>query len=267
MLSENQTVPLDQIDGLAQIDNALSQIERPVLMERSVKAIGGVLRTERFLVSFPRQALDPGPSLHLRKICQSLGAPKSGFAHLDPLQSRAISVHLGVEPEGKDLLFKCYLEFAPATTPQPDLVFLALKWRATGPETASVLTRYWTRDQMDSEQQFKLLDKIVADGPVRSLTKTLMTTNPDGDGLRLLEIEEPNTPRRSLDLNISNSGLTLRDLGADLVQALGGTQEAAEYVEVNASDKIGHFAAGTARDEQPFATLYHGAHRVHGGLI
>ena len=74
-----------------------------------------------------------------------------------------------------------------------------------------------------------------------------MVTNPVGDGLRLLEIEEPNSPRRSLDLNISNSGLTLRDLGDDLVQALGGTQEAAEYVEVHAGDKIGHFAAGTAQ--------------------
>ncbi len=267
MSFENQAAQLDQMDGLARIDNALSQIERPVLMERSVKAIGGALRTGRFLVSFPRHALDPGPSLHLRQICRSLGAPKSGFAHLDPLQSRAISIHLGFEPEDKDLVFKCYLEFTPATTPQPDLVFLALKWRATGQEAASVLTRYWTRDQMNSEQQSLLLDKIVADGPVRALTKTLMATNPGGDGLRLLEIEEPNSPRRSLDLNISNSGLTLHDLGEDLVHALGGTQEAADYVEVHANDKIGHFAAGTARDAQPFATLYHGAHRVHGGMI
>ena len=44
------------------------------------------------------------------------------------------------------------------------------------------------------------------------------------------------------------------------------TAAARAYLDQQAGDGLGHVAAGITRDGQPFATLYHGAHRVFGDL-
>jgi hypothetical protein len=248
-------------DG-ARLMDALSGIERPLLFEASVKAIAGTLRTGRFLVSFPRGALGPGPSRRLLRICEQLGAGAGAIAVLDPLQSKAVSIHFGYEPEPDGPLFKCYLEFSPEAQPSPDLVFVAVKWRPFDTKQQHVVTHYWTRDGLDAEAQLQLIDSVLPPGRVRDSMRTLLSLPAAGPGLRLLEVDEPGAPRRSLDLNVAEAGRSVQDLSSTLVTALGGAPEAVAYLNAHGGERVGHLAAGVARDGHPFATLYHGARRL-----
>lgn len=242
---------------------ALAGIERPLLCERSAKATAGGLCAGRYLVSFPRQALGPGPRRVLQSLCAGLGAPEAGFARLDPHQSRASAIHFGYEPDPAGTVLKCYLEFAPEDRPEPGLVFLALKWRDDG---AHALSCYWTRDGIGEAAQRALLDAILPPGPVRKSMHALMRLSPERQALRFLEVEELGSPRRSVDLNLADCRHKVGDQKALLKRFLGATAEARTYLGEHADDGLGHVAAGIGRDGQPFATVYHGAHRVFGEL-
>lgn len=266
-VSSTSTAGAVRVDGLdadgTRLMDALSGIEGPLLFESSVKAIGGTLLTGRFLVSFPRAALGPGPSGRLRRICEQLGAGPDAIAVLDPLQSKAVSVHFGYEPETDGPLFKCYLEFPPEARPSPDLVFVAVKWSPPdGYEHTHVVTHYRSRDALDPEARLQLVDSVLVPGRVQDVMHELLSLKVSGSGLRLLEVDEPGAPRRSLDLNVAEADRSLRDLSDTLVAALGDTPEAVEYLGSHADDRMGHLSAGVARDGRPFATLYHGARRL-----
>ena len=71
----------------------LAPVERPLLREYSVKAIGDALREGRFLVSFPRGALGPGPSRVLRGMLDELGAPAELLADGPVLAEHLVPRH------------------------------------------------------------------------------------------------------------------------------------------------------------------------------
>ena len=225
---------------------ALARVDRPLMMERSVKLIGDEVRDGRRLVSFPRGALGPGPSGHLRRIAAELGAPEAGFAPLDAAQSRAVAVHLGVEPESAGVVRKLYLEFQPGRGPEPDVVFWALKWRGTD----------WTH----SLYRAAPADLTLLPEALRPLGQAMLAQ----PGARALIVEEPGTPRRSLDINVAEANHRLDQYRAPLMAALG--DGIAAYLDRHGAEPLGHLAAGTARDGQSFVTLYHGAHLVEGAL-
>ncbi|MEH6829471.1 hypothetical protein [Sulfitobacter sp.] len=250
-------IPHCELD--ARLRAALEQVEYPVLCEPSVKVAGGILVDGRYLVSFPRAALGPGPKGKLRQILINLDIPPEGLAGLDAVQSASRSVHFGYEPDPHGALIKCYLEFDPASRPQQDLVFIAIKWRSDG---AFAKTLYLDRDALGANAQDDLLRALVPEGDVRDAMLRLADLTRDHTALRFLEVVEPGSPRRSLDINLSESGQTI---GAhhDLLYAfLGGGDATQTYLRSHASDKLGHVAAGTTRDGMAFGTLYHGAHRL-----
>lgn len=231
---------------LTRLNDVLARVDRPLLMERSVKLIGDEIRDGRRLVSFPRGALGPGPSRHLRRIARDLGAPVDGFAPLDGLQSRAVAVHLGLEPEAAGLVHKIYLEFPLGAGPAPDVVFWALKWRDTG----------WTH----SLYRAVAPDLGLMPAPLRDLARTML----DEPGARALTVEDPGTPRLSLDINVAQADHRLEHFRDGLVTALG--DGIIPYLDRHGAEPFGHLAAGIARDGQSFVTLYHGVHLVEGAL-
>jgi tryptophan halogenase len=93
-----------------------------------------------------------------------------------------------------------------------------------------------------------------------------MRLSPEREALRFLEVEEPGSPRCSVDLNLAEWRQKVGDQRALLSRLLGSTAEAEAYLDEQAEHGLGHVAAGIGRDGQPFATLYHGAHRVFGEL-
>lgn len=250
----------------ASLLDALAAVERPFLLESSVKVIGGKMRADRVLISFPRCALGPGPRRRLRDICAGLDAPALGFDQLDRYQGSAISVHFGFEPEKCGPMFKCYLEFSPMDQPTQNVVFLALKWQpGHGGDGDFVLSRYSSRDHLCPARQSSLVEEVVPHGPGRETFCRLLEMAPGGDALRLLEVDELGGPRRSLDLNVAQAELRLGELTGLLAPVMGGTPAGADYLAAHADERLGHFAAGVARDGKPFATIYHGAHRIHAG--
>lgn len=241
----------------------LGTIERPLLCEGSVKAVGGALVTGRYIVSFPRAALGPGPQRKLRQMLADLGAPPEGVERLDQVQSRSRSVHFGYEPDPQGALIKCYLEFASDSPPLPDLTFLAVKWRRDG---RFAETRYIDRDALGAAAQDDLLRDVVPQGGVRDAMLNLSGLSRDQGALRFLEVTEPGSPRRSVDLNLADSGVTVGDRLQLLSALLGGGDDVANYLRTHAHDQLGHVAAGTTRDGAAFGTVYHGAHQVRGAL-
>lgn len=246
-----------------QLRDALRGIERPMLMEPSVKSVAGTLITGRYLISFPRAALGPGPSRKLRDILEALGAPAEGVARLDQMQSSSQSVHFGYEPDPNGTLLKCYLEFSLENRPHPDLTFIALKW---APDGRFAVTLYHDRDALSATQQSELVHEVLPAGHVRDTFLALMAHNLGRGSLCFLEVTEPGNPRRSIDLNLAETSVTLAHHHEALLNLLGGGDEVDAYLKAHASEALGHIAAGTTRDGVAFGTLYHGAHRVLGAL-
>ena len=244
--------------GAADLFSALQDVEKPWLVEHSAKLLPGEVRNGRMLVSFPRRALGPGPSRRLRDICDRLGAPEVGFAHIDAVQSRAIMVHFGLEPEPAGMRFKCYVEFSRRDTPATHLAFLAVKWV---PRTGGfAVSRYWRRDHLETQSRIALIGDVLPAGALREMFENLSRQADDAEAGGLLEIDELSGPRRSLDLNLADAELKVADRKACLVSGLGRFSGAQDYLEGIAGDKLGHIAAGTSREGQAFATVYHGAH-------
>ncbi|MEH6519602.1 hypothetical protein [Sulfitobacter sp.] len=247
----------------ARLRTTLEQVEHPLLCEPSVKVVEGKLVNERYLVSFPRAALGPGPKGKLRQMLIDLDVPPEGLARLDRIQSGSRSVHFGYEPDPRGALIKCYLEFDVDRRPQPDLTFLAIKWRRGG---TFAETLYLDRDELKPKAQDDLLCEVVPEGRVRSAMLRLADLTRIHMALRFLEVVEPGSPRRSIDINLSESGATLGEHHDLLSDFLGGGDDVVTYLRSRANDKLGHVAAGTTRDGTPFGTLYHGAHRLMGAL-
>lgn len=240
--------------GLERLDAVLRDVERPVLIEKSVKFIGGEARAGRRLVSFPRDALGAGPSRHLRKIARDLGAPDAGFAALDQLQSQARSVHLGVEPEGAGDVLKIYLEFPSGIDGQRELRFLALKWVDAGQWVHSLYhaPQPRTPDAMRADMMGS------TDPRTAQIVERLLAQYPAA----LLEVTEPQTRRRSWDVNFSQSELRIETVAPVLSQL---SDELAAYITSIPQSRFGHLALGHARDGRGFVTLYHGVKRLHAG--
>lgn len=257
-----------RFDGV--VLDAVRTLGGPMLAERSAKLIGGELREGRYLVSMPKSALYPGPGRQLARVCRDLGAPVAGYERLAPHVSAAISVHFGYEPDDGGDLFKCYLEFPADKAPRAGMVFLALKWvGGTDPaETRFQMSQYWSRSDLSPSRMGALIDTIVPSGGTREAAHRFLDIariSATGGAGALLEVEEPDTPRRSIDINLADSGRRLADFRETLEPVfeeagVGPARDA--FFAREGMTAIGHFAAGTARDGTPFATLYFGAEAI-----
>ena len=219
---------------------------RPFGAERSVKLCAGQARHGRALYSV---ALGPDPRAELLAAAEALGAPAEAVAPLLPYAGAATHLHFGAEPPATA---KLYLEFAAPPPRRADLVFLAAKWRADGAASPALAT-YSRRDEALEALLARLVPASLH-GPLRALAARA------GAPPRALEVAEPPSPRRSLDLNLYDAGLTLADAAAELraLHAALGVPGAEGFLAAHGAEPLGHVAAGTARDGAPFATIYFG---------
>lgn len=242
-------------------------LDGPMLLERSAKLIDGNLREGRFLVSVPKSALYPGPDRQLRRVCCDLGAPSDGYEILSPHLPAATNVHFGYEPEDSGALFKCYLEFPSDDSPHTGLVFLALKWVTAEDDAVANFTvaQYWSRREMPHAAKKNIADTVIPAGPARRAAHQMLDIARNADAGRaatLLEVEEPGTPRRSIDINLADAEMTLDDLRAQLDPVFDDAAARRLFDDLLAREgtaTLGHFAAGRARDGSAFTTLYYGA--------
>ncbi|CTQ56509.1 hypothetical protein LP7551_05069 [Roseibium album] len=249
------------------IFDALSALDGPKLCERSAKLIAGDLRDGRYLVSMPKDAFYPGPARQFSSVCKALDAPETALEDLLPYLPSAVSVHFGYEPEAVGERFKCYIEFPPDAQPEPGLVFHSVKW-VVGRVSSSATSRYWSRNRLSPGEQEKLVETLLPIGRAQEAALGILEVSARtarNKSATLLEVLEPGNPRHSIDINVAESGQRLVDfhnLLEPVFAEAGIGQMTDAFFKREGETRIGHFAAGTARDGSPFVTLYFDAGSV-----
>jgi tryptophan halogenase len=234
---------------------AVAALGVPFGLERSVRFEAGRALRDRALCSVSLAAFAPDARAGFAAFCASLGAPEHALAALRPYVGAARHAHFGTEADAEGLVLKAYLEFADPPPRDRDLVFLAGKWRAEDPARWT-LSRYFRRPPPLGVLVGRLAPPEVAPVVHRLLSRA-------GPHAQALEVREPGTPRRSLDLTLYDAGLTLSDAAEEVTAlhaALGpGAPAARDLLAREGAARLGHVAAGLSRGGKPFATLYFGA--------
>ena len=216
-----------------------ARLTLPPLREESLKiSKDGVVRG-RYLLTFSRRALLPGPAARLQGLADDLGLDASA---LMPHRSAANAIHVGMEPGNRT---KLYLEFPPPDAPTPHLAFLAVKHD-------NRVNRYNRIDHLTLDQQTQRLRDVVPDSPAR-VTALACLARAGG----VLQVTEEGSARKSIDIHLADAGMALGDL-PELAGLLDGQNDDLSDVR---HMTLGHFACGIGRDGTAFATIYFGGRR------
>lgn len=240
----------------------------PYGYESSIKFVGGEVFTDRFLVTFPKLALELGAELPA--LLQQLSFPVTAYGAWAQLLSDGDMIHLGFEAESDSFICKLYVESTQRTRALwqsdnlPDLepipVHRALKWRQ-GAEDCFKTAYDWLPCSSKSQltTQIQSLCGGLNKASVDTLVSLVAGRAPIGD-LQLLRVSEPGSARQSFDLNVYDARLQIADVVPLLehlfmepvlgLHALSGNDIKGK--------SLGHIAAGVSRDNKPFLTIYYG---------
>lgn len=234
---ETDTNQTGKVPSSPACDNLIAAL-RPLLphdpllaCSRKVSANG--VSDRRFLLTFPRAALST-PDDH-RALAQAIGLPLPDA--LSRHWTRAEMIHLGLDAAdttGESLL-KIYLEFAPESTPEPGLAYLALKMGLQ-----ARLNRYdWQQDPAPLLAQLALPPDLER------------TARQIADMAQNLRVSEAGSARLSLDMSLADLTPNPAYDGA-LAKLVAGVNPAAAPPMLWPS----HVAIGRDRIGTAFVTLY-----------
>lgn len=243
----------------------------PYGYEASIKFIGAELYQDRFLITFPKIAMQHGADLH--GLLQDLSFPVSASAALEDLLGEGDMLHLGFEQEAEAFLCKLYVENAlkirqlwaapPANLPEQEVrVHRALKWRSDSQQC--IATDYDWLPCADADQLVSAMTSLCEGVSVGALQQLLAiaTKEAPAEDLQLLRVSEADSPRKSFDLNLYDAQLQVCEVETLLPQLFElGLSDQRSLSALNAvSDRLlGHIAVGVSRDGQQFLTVYYGA--------
>ncbi len=256
----------------ADLIELVKALRAPYGLERSVKIESGVLFDDRFLISVHRDALGVDPLGKLGAIVAAQGAPRAVVRALAQALQGADVIHFGHETDALGAVRKIYFEYAAAARrsmaqDRPALVHFAYKWKP-GREHGFAQTRYtWapapTRRELEGRVNALLPVGSAPRGRKTALALLeLACRAAEAREILLMEVDEPGNARRSLDINLYEAELRLRDVG-DLVAtiakdfAIPGERRQAVFAD-RGDLLLGHLSAGVGRDGQEFVTLYYG---------
>ena len=256
----------------AELIKLVEGLRAPYGLERSVKIAPGVLLDDRCLITIHRAALGKLPADKLAEMGRELDIPASFADRLAVALEGADIVHFGHEGGPGFEVRKIYFEYASQArramaSGAPVLVHLAYKWVPRRSDGAAVTRYLWApcRTRLDIEAKLRAL--LPASGQQRALRCALSLLSrvaalADSGELRMMEVEEPGNPRRSLDLNVYDAELRLGQI-ADLIETtmrdFAVPQSRALTVFGPAGElALGHLSAGIGRDGEEFVTIYYG---------
>jgi len=246
----------------------------PYGLERSFKITPGALDQDRFLLSLGRSALGAAAADELRHMARALGAPEAFDAEITEALADADIIHLGYEGGQSHPIYKIYLEYGSRVRRaraqnalDPVLVYLAYKWMPQLPERRTVTRYTWLPCRTEAavaEQLRTLLPPREAPAALASGLNLLARASGriDAGELFLMEVAEPDNPRRSYDLNVYKADLHLGDI-ADLLEVLAAELSVPQasiraLLDERGELDLGHLSGGRARDGQEFVTVYYG---------
>jgi tryptophan 7-halogenase len=258
----------------ADLMNLVRGLAAPFGLERSVKIVPGALLEDRFLISLHRSALGVAAADKLAQMGEALAMPSDFAGALAAAQADADIVHFGYEGGPKGAIYKIYLEHASRVrraqaqnSPDPVLVHLAYKWMPGVPGQGTVTRYTWVPGHSEAVIAERLRMLVPAREAPLALRCGLdlmsrACRRTQARNLFLMEVEEPDNPRRSYDINVYRAELYLHDI-ADLVESLA-TDFAVPQPQVHAllarsgGRALGHLSGGRGRDGGEFVTVYYG---------
>ncbi len=242
------------------------RLEVPVIVERSIKLGPGVLLGDRVLVSFPKAALGEAALPRLLAFGAEMGLPDLLATAIAADFAKAVVIHVGVESKR---VCKIYLEF-PQLMPKGEasLVFRAAKWDVAQPMSAGLSSYCSTPCLTVSAIAERIVvlcqgfpQQVPADFVLDILARAVLQRPSSPPSF--LEVEDEGTPRRSFDLNVYDSELSIADIApgfAKLSKHFGLDPEQTWHLDaLPKRATLGHLSAGLARDGREFLTLYYGA--------
>lgn len=264
----------------------VGRLDAKIDFEPSFKAVAGQVLHNRFLLGFDRREAGERRDQIIASMCEKIGMPSALLAAFRDGLPDANHVYFGVEKDARTLLFKAYLEFrdqvaesiADAAGDGGSLrLFTGFKWDSSLPDRQIVSHYLWypslplsgiferLRAVMDAEDHHAGLLEFAEAIATRASQRIA-----PGD-IQYLEVAEAGNPRRSFDLNIYKSALTLEDVFPELLRALQCLNAPFSQLEPGyrriKSERFGHLAAGVDRENNDFFTIYYGVKDFHSSQL
>lgn len=249
----------------------------PFTIEQSIQFQQSTIQARRFLVGIDLQA-EAAPSLdQLLELLQRLRFPTSSQTSFQLSMAHADWIHFGYEYHDGAPIYKVYCEFIPSRPAARYARHHAWKY-APGQNEASY-SIYECITGLDRQQlcpQISTFLDLDSDQPGLAVLRHLLahlasmisdTSLPPDCDLEYLEVQEINSCRRSVDLNLYEAKLPLAAVQSRLLAIAAlfaidlGRLNA--LIESGANDHLGHVSFGLNRHNSPFFTFYFGA-KYHG---
>lgn len=238
--------------------------------EDSFKISSAGLQTRRFLIGIPTRDLSPDRAFAL---CHTIGMPERLRATFAEHWPHTNMLGVGLDDGHAEGVYKVYLEFWDEVVhlvrrtkrTDPLLLHLGFKWR-TGCGDGRI-TRYTCFPMLPLHDTLARIEKIhhgAATATVQTLTTGIVrhaaATRP-GVPFLYMEADEEGDPRRSFDINLYKSGLTIRDI-EPFVLALGRhycipDSEYRLLLSRIGPHLLGHLSGGLDRSGQEATTVYY----------
>lgn len=242
----------------------------PFGQERSFKMTAGRFIGDRLLVGMDAEALSAAAFFRL---ASDIGMPAGCREVLEPRLPDANAMLFGVEESPGSSVWKVYLEFwdqvrdvvrqTGATTPQ--LLHLGVKWDSARPGRHE-LARYVCHPLLGFRQVCRRIADLYPPGTsgaaredALSIVRLGAKRNPEASML-YLEVSEDGNPRRSFDVNLYKTGMTVGDAMGLLGEAASNLGlppgELPARVGQLADCPFGHLAGGIDRHGNEFLSVY-----------
>lgn len=256
----------------------VADLGSPYGLERSVKMIAGALLADRYLLSLHRSALGMDPLRRLLSIVEPFAMPRDEEREVAAALETADVVHFGYERDETSEILKVYFEYAERTRAAlegrarpPVRVHIALKWDWRRPKRRTWTHYTWSGCRTRGEIEARLIELSPSTGsPAFAHSMALLARAASlaaTEEMLMMEVDEPGNPRRSWDINLYNSELTVGDV-ADLLEVAGGDfglslEQTRGVFAPQGAAALGHVSGGASRSGAEFLTIYYGV-EAHG---
>ena len=249
--------------------SAFSSLAVPFGYERSCKLTSGTLNQDRFLLTQHKNCFGSDPLTSLLELAGNLDMPNEGLGWILGRFDKAELVHLGYENERGEPLCKLYLEYPYSVAEDGELndskgflLHQAIKWHPNS--NRHLITNYRCLPSLSKEHFFSFIEQCLgSSGRVQSLWIAALLDQVCKSNLpMMLDVSEPESVRRSFDINLYDFSLRIGELKVllrELFQSfLIPTESVDLFLEQNYDCVLGHVSGGINRTGEPFITLYFG---------
>jgi len=276
----------ERVEQVLTLFRQMGRLDATIDFEPSIKAVAGRLFENRFLLGFDRRETAGDRDDRIVSICRNIDMPGNLLTPFEEDLADANHVYFAVEKNDRALLFKVYLEFrdrvveqmaAGAGTGSCFRLFTGFKWDSFLPTRQAVSRYSWYPSLPVSDMLARIRSALDTDGRHAGLSEfaDALASRASGrippEDIQYLEVTEEGNPRRSFDLNIYKSGLTLEDVRPDLLRALQCVDVPSSrfeplYQRIKTA-RFGHLAAGIDRENNDFLSVYYGVRDVHSSQL